>query len=128
MIRVKLISIIVDDQAKARSFYTEKLGFRIKHDVPVGDANWLTVVPPDDPDGVQVLLEPASVPEAAALQKALHKEGTPLTQLYTSDLRREYEALKGRGVVFKGQPERMGPTLYADFDDTCGNFIRLVEG
>jgi catechol 2,3-dioxygenase-like lactoylglutathione lyase family enzyme len=128
MIRVKLTSITVNDQARARTFYTEKLGFTIKHDIPIGGAFWLTLVAPDDPDGVELLLEPGGIPAAVEMQKALYRDGIPLTQLYTSDIKAEYARLKDRGVVFKNEPKSMGPTMFTDFDDTCGNFIRLVEG
>lgn len=128
MIRVKLMSIIVNDQKRARTFYTEKLGFAIKHDIPIGEASWLTLVAPDDPDGVELLLEPAGLPAAAELQKALYRDGIPLAQLYTSDIKAEYARLKERGVALKHEPKPMGPITFTDFDDTCGNFIRLVEG
>ena len=128
MIRVKLTSILVNDQAKARAFYTEKLGFKIKHDIPCGAVAWLTLVAPDDADGVELLLEPTGHPASVPFQQALYKDGVPLTQLYTADIRAEYERLKGKGVVFKDEPKAMGPTMYADFDDTCGNFIRLLQG
>src|SRR5215813_180394 len=129
MIRVKLMSILVNDQNKARAFYTEKLGFSIKHDIPMGGASWLTLTAPDDPDGVELLLEPVhGIAEAVAMTEKVRAMGLPLAQLYTADLAAEYEALKAKGVVFKGPPAAMGPTLYADFDDTCGNFIRLVQG
>jgi catechol 2,3-dioxygenase-like lactoylglutathione lyase family enzyme len=128
MIRVKLTSIMVDDQNKARRFYTEVLGFAIKHDIPVGEAAWLTLTAPDDPNGVELLLEPTGHPASGPFQKALYADAMPLTQLYTDDIAQEYERLKARGVVFKNAPQAMGPTFYADFDDTCGNFIRLVQG
>ena len=128
MIRVKLMSIIVNDQARARTFYTEKLGFTIKHDIPIGEASWLTLVAPDDPNGVELLLEPTGIPAAVELQKALYRDGIPLAQLYTSDIKAEYARLKDRGVALKYEPKSMGPTWFTDFDDTCGNFIRLVEG
>jgi len=38
MIRVKLMSIPVNDQNRARRFYTDVLGFSIKHDIPLGEA------------------------------------------------------------------------------------------
>ena len=128
MIRVKLTSIMVDDQAKARRFYTEMLGFAVKHDIPMGAASWLTLVAPDDRDGVELLLEPTGHPQAKVFQQALHRDGIPLTQLYTADIRAEYARLKARGVAFKDEPQQMGPTIFVDFDDTCGNFIRLVQG
>jgi catechol 2,3-dioxygenase-like lactoylglutathione lyase family enzyme len=128
MIRVKLMSILVNDQDRARDFYAGVLGFRIKHDLPLGEAAWLTIVAPDDPDGVEILLEPAGYPVAAKLQQEIYKDGIPLAQLYTEDIGAEYERLKAKGVAFKDGPKAMGPTKFADFDDTCGNFIRLVEG
>lgn len=128
MIKVKLTSIMVNDQARARVFYTEKLGFAIKHDIPLGPAAWLTLVAPDDPDGVELLLEPTGHPASVTFQQALYADRMPLTQLYTGDIQAEYERMKGRGVVFQSEPKPMGPTLYADFDDTCGNIIRLVQG
>ena len=128
MIRVKLMSILVNDQNRARRFYTDVLGFRIKHDIPVGEAAWLTLVAPDDADGVELLLEPTGHPAAVALQQALYNDGIPLAQLYTEDIAAEFDRLRAKGVAFRGEPRTMGTTKLADFDDTCGNLIRLVEG
>ena len=128
MIRVKLMSILVNDQGRARRFYTDVLGFRIKHDIPLGEAAWLTLVAPDDAGGVELLLEPTGHAAAAAMQLALYKDGMPLAQLYTEDIAAEFKRLKAKGVAFRGEPKKMGPTTFADFDDTCGNYIRLVEG
>ena len=128
MIRVKLMSILVSDQSRARRFYTDVLGFSIKHDIPIGGAAWLTLVAPDDAGGVELLLEPTGHPAAAALQQALYRDGIPLAQLYTDDIAAEFERLRAKGVAFRDEPKAMGPTKFADFDDTCGNFIRLVEG
>ncbi|MGH8204130.1 MAG: VOC family protein [Steroidobacteraceae bacterium] len=126
--RVKLMSILVNDQGRARRFYTDVLGFRIKHDIPLGEAAWLTLVAPDDAGSVEILLEPTGHPAAAAMQLALYKDGMPLAQLYTEDVAAEFKRLKAKGVAFRGEPKKMGPTTFADFDDTCGNYIRLVEG
>ena len=129
MIRVKLMSIMVNDQNRARRFYTDVLGFSIKHDIPLGEAAWLTLVAPDDAKGVELLLEPAAGhPAAAAMQQALYNDGIPLAQLYTEDIAAEFDRLRAKGVAFRDQPKAMGATKFADFDDTCGNLIRLVEG
>lgn len=128
MIRVKLTSILVNDQARARAFYAEKLGFEIKHDLPCGDVFFLTLTAPDDLNGIELLLEPnTGVPEAKAMTEALYARDIPQAQLYTADIAAEYAALKAKGVAFKAPPAQMGTTLYADFDDTCGNWIRLVQ-
>jgi hypothetical protein len=104
------------------------LGFEIKHDIPIGEAAWLTLVAPGDAGGVELLLEPTGHPAAAALQQALHKDGIPLAQLYTVDIAAEFERLRAKGVAFRDEPKSLGPTRFVDFDDTCGNLIRLVEG
>src|SRR5918995_5736879 len=125
MIRVKMRNFLLNDQNRARRFYTDVLGFSLKHDIPVGEAAWLTVVAPDDVGGVEILLEPTGHPAAVALQQALYKDGIPLAQLYTDDIAAEFDRLRANGVAFRDEPKTMGPTKYADFDDTCGNLIRL---
>ncbi|PRX11997.1 catechol 2,3-dioxygenase-like lactoylglutathione lyase family enzyme [Actinoplanes italicus] len=126
MIRVKLTSVWVDDQAKALAFYTGKLGFIKKTDVPTGDARWLTVVSPADPDGVELLLEPAGHPATKPLKDALVADGIPFTQFAVDDVHAEVERLKGLGVVFTQDPIDYGPVVTAVLDDTCGNLIQLA--
>jgi catechol 2,3-dioxygenase-like lactoylglutathione lyase family enzyme len=126
--RIKLTSIPVRDQSKALKFYTEVLGFVKKQDFPVGDARWLTVVSPEEPDGVELLLEPNSeYPAMKALKEALVKDGVPFTAFQVDDLQREYQRLKKLGVVFAQEPAPMGPTIQAVLDDTCGNLIQLYQ-
>lgn len=129
MIRIKLTSVMVDDQAKAHDFYTRVLGFALKHDIPMGGPRWLTVTTADDPDGVELLLEPTGgLAEAPGWQKALHDAGIPATAFGVDDIDAEYARLKGLGVVFRGEPitPASGPRIVA-FDDTCGNFIQLFQ-
>lgn len=127
MIRVRLTSIIVNDQNRARKFYTEKLGFIIKRDIPVGPANWLTIVSPAEPDGTEIALEPTFHAASRLYQEALYGEGTPLTALAVDDIAEEYARLTKLDVVFQGEPKEMGPTTVAVFDDTCGNCIQLFQ-
>lgn len=127
MIRVRLTSIIVNDQNRARKFYTEKLGFIIKRDIPVGPANWLTIVSPAEPDGTEIALEPTFHAASRLYQEALYGEGTPLTALAVDDIAEEYARLTKLDVVFQGEPKEMGPTTVAVFDDTCGNYIQLFQ-
>lgn len=126
MIRINLTSVYVDDQAAALAFYTEKLGFVKKTDVPAGAARWLTVVSPADPDGVELLLEPTGHPAAGVYKEALVADGIPFTQFAVDDVHAETERLKGLGVVFTQDPVDMGPVVTAVFDDTCGNLIQLA--
>ena len=126
--KIKITSVMVDDQAKALAFYTDILGFVKKHDVPLGEHRWLTVVSPELPHEVELLLEPMGFEPARAYQKALFDAGIPLTQFYVDDIEKEYERLLGLGVKFSISPTPMGPVKLAVFDDTCGNRIQIVQG
>jgi catechol 2,3-dioxygenase-like lactoylglutathione lyase family enzyme len=128
--RIKLTSIFVDDQDRAREFYTDTLGLQIKVDAPYGadgGPRWLSVVAPDDPDGTELLLE---VPDEAAraFRASLREAGKPATALTTGDCRADYERLRARGVSFTVAPTKMpyGGTD-AVFDDGCGNLICLHQ-
>jgi len=125
--KIKLSSIMVDDQGKALRFYTEVLGFDKKEDIPVGEARWLTVVSPQAPDEAELVLEPNSNPAAKTYQRALFEQGIPLTAFAVEDIRSEYERLKESGVVFRSEPTSMGPVTLAVFDDTCGNLIQIYQ-
>ena len=125
--RIYVTSVFVDDQAKALAFYTETLGFVKKNDIPLGEASWLTVVSPDDPDGTELLLEPDVHPAAKPFKAALVADGIPLTSFAVDDVDAEYERLRALGVRFTQPPTAMGPTTTAVFDDTCGNLIQIVH-
>jgi catechol 2,3-dioxygenase-like lactoylglutathione lyase family enzyme len=125
--KIHLTSIFVDDQAKALRFYTEILGFVKKHDVPLGEKDrWLTVVSPDEPGGIELLLEPAGHPAVGPYRDALVNDGIPLAQFAVDDVKTEYERLHGLGVRFTQEPLDMGPVTTAVFDDTCGNLIQIA--
>ena len=125
--RITVTSVLVDDQPKALRFYTEVLGFVKKRDVPLGDASWLTVVSPDDPDGVELLLEPDGHPAARPFKAALVADGIPYTSFSVDDVNAEYERLRALGVTFTQPPTEMGPVTTAVFDDTCGNLIQIAS-
>ena len=127
--KIKLESVSIADYDKALEFYTEKLGFVKKRDIPLGGgARWLTVVSPQEPDGVELLLEPnADYPAMKALKESLVKDGIPFTAFEVDDVQKEYERLKGLGVEFTMEPTNMGTTTLAILDDTCGNLIQLYQ-
>ena len=124
--RIYITSVLVGDQAKALAFYTEILGFKKKTDIPVGDARWLTVVSPDDPDGPELLLEPDGHPAVEPFKRALKNDGIPFTSFMVDDMESEYERLRGLGVEFSQPPAEEGPVSTAVFDDTFGNLIQIV--
>ena len=125
--RIYVTSVLVDDQAKALRFYTERLGFVKKNDIPLGSASWLTVVAPDQPDGTELLLEPDGHPAAKPFKDALVADGIPFTSFAVDDVQAEYERLRGLGVEFTQEPTAMGNVTTAVFDDTCGNLIQIVK-
>ncbi len=125
--KIVLTSVMVDDQEKALKFYTEILGFVKKNDIPMGEARWLTVVSPEGPDGVELLLEPMGFPPARTYQKALFEAGIPLTSFAVDDIQKDYERMKKSGVAFKSAPTKTGPVTIAVFEDTCGNLIQMAQ-
>lgn len=124
--RINLASIHVDDQQKALRFYTEVLGFVKKNDVPLGEYSWLTVVSPEEPDGVELVLEPSDHPAVRPYKDALVADGIPFTSFAVDDVQEEYERLKALGVTFTQGPTVMGPVTTAVLDDTCGNLIQIA--
>lgn len=127
MIRIYVSSVPVDDQEKALKFYTEKLGFLLKRDIPVGEHRWLTLVSPQEQNGVELLLEPMAFPPAKVYQKTLKDAGMPWTSFMVDDVQKEYERLKALGVGFSMEPKDVGPTRIVVLDDTCGNNIQLMQ-
>ena len=125
--KINVTSVYVDDQTKALAFYTDVLGFVKKNDVPVGEHRWLTVVSPEVPDGVELLLEPDAHPAARPFKEALVADGMPFTSFAVDDVQSEFERLSSAGVTFVQPPTAMGPVTTAVFDDTCGNLIQIAS-
>ncbi|AMR33237.1 hypothetical protein A0256_18340 [Mucilaginibacter sp. PAMC 26640] len=125
--KIKITSILVNDQDKAHNFYTDVLGFVTKQNIPLGEFKWLTVTAPEAGDEVELLLEPNQLPAAKTFQAALFEQGIPSTIFNVDDINSEYERLKGFGVEFKTTPMQAGPVKIAVLNDTCGNWIQLLQ-
>ncbi len=125
--KIALTSVFVDDQRAALAFYTEVLGFTKRHDIPLGDNFWLTVVSPESTDGPELLLEPSDHPAVKPYRNALVEDGIPLAQFAVDDIEAEHARLTRKGVVFTQPPTDIGTAVVAVFDDTCGNLIQLIE-
>ena len=125
--RIKLTSIMVEDQTKALEFYTKVLGFKKKNEFPVGEYRWITVVSPDAPSDVELSLEPNANPAAKTFQKAMFDQGIPLAAFEVSDIRSDFSRLKGLGVAFTKEPTPAGPVINAIFSDTVGNLIMIYQ-
>jgi catechol 2,3-dioxygenase-like lactoylglutathione lyase family enzyme len=127
VVRINVTSVLVDDQEKALKFYTEVLGFVKKTDIPLGEARWLTVVSPEEPDGTELLLEPDGHPAAKPFKEALVDDGIPFTSFAVDDAKAEYERLLAIGVRFTQEPLKMDSVTTAVLDDTCGNLIQIAS-
>jgi len=128
--KIKVTSVLVSDQEKALQFYTSVLGFVKKTDIPMGEYRWLTVVSPESaagPDQVELVLEPLGFPPARPYQQALRDAGIPYTMFFVDDIAAEHTRLEKLGVQFKTKPMQAGPVKIALFDDTCGNWIQIVQ-
>lgn len=126
--KISLASVSVANQEQALAFFTGKLGFIKKNDIPLGDARWLTVISPEDPDGPELVLEPnAEYPAMKALKESLLKDGIPFTAFSVEDLDAEYRRLQELGVKFTQEPAESIGVKYAVFDDTCGNLIQIYQ-
>lgn len=125
--KIIVTSVFVEDQDKALAFYSEKLGFVKKHDVPAGEFRWITLVSPEDQGGTELLLEPNNHPAAKEYQEKLFADGIPATMFGVADIQKEYERLVEKGVEFRMEPKKMGDITLAVFNDTCGNLIQIAE-
>ncbi len=125
--RIHLSGVTVDDQQKALRFYTETLGFQLKHNIPLGEHAWITVVSPEEPEGTQLVLEPDAHPAVRPYKKALVEDGIPFTSFAVEDIEAEHERLTAAGVRFVQPPTDLGPVITAVFDDTCGNLIQIEQ-
>ncbi len=125
--RIGLIAIYVDDQDQAERFYTEILGLQVKTSVAYGAERWLSVVSPEEPEGLELTLHLADEP-ARTFQATRRQIGRPVFALHTDDCQDEADRLKARGVVFVNEPSRMPyGGIDAVFDDTCGNLVDLHQ-
>jgi len=125
--RIYLTSVVVNDQQKALRFYTDILGFRVKHNIPMGEYAWITVVSEEAPDGTELLLEPDAHPASRQFKTALIEDGIPSASFAVDDVEAEYERLVAKGVKFVQPPKDLGTVITAVFDDTCGSLIQILE-
>ncbi|MBX9820019.1 MAG: VOC family protein [Afipia birgiae] len=125
--RIYVTCVSVDNQAEALTFYTDKLGFKVKHDIPLGTHRWLTVVSQEEPEGTELLLEPSEHPAVKPYKDALVKDGIPAVSFKVQDLNAEFARLRELGVAFTVEPMDAGTVRMAVLDDTCGNLVQLIE-
>jgi len=125
--RIKWTTLYVDDQDKALRFYTDTLGFQKKADFSQGSYRWLTVVSPEEPDGVELLLESNANPAGKAYQEAVRSQGRPAAQFLVKDVQAEHDRLTSKGVRFTTPVTSATGSVIAVLDDGCGNLIQLTH-
>jgi predicted enzyme related to lactoylglutathione lyase len=127
--QIKLTGVFVNDQEKALKFYTDVLGFMKKMDFSAGKYRWLTVVSAEEPEGVQLVLEPNEGfnPAAKTYQQEIFRHGIPAANFFVGDVQKEYERLKQHGVTFTKEPTKTTGSTIAMLDDTCGNLIQITH-
>jgi predicted enzyme related to lactoylglutathione lyase len=127
--QIKLTSVFVDDQERALKFYTDILGFVKKMDFSAGNYRWLTVVSPEEPEGVQLVLErnEGNNPAAKTYQQEIFRHGIPAANFFVGDVEKEYEKLKQHGVKFTKEPTKTTGSTIAVLEDTCGNLIQITH-
>jgi predicted enzyme related to lactoylglutathione lyase len=125
--KIRVISVYVDDQEKALQFYTKVLGFTKKTDASNGPYRWLTVTPPEDPDGIELQLAPDNNPAAKTYQQAMFQQGQPAVMFFTDDVKGDYERIKARGAEFTMPPTEVTGSTIAQLKDTCGNLIQISQ-
>ncbi len=125
--KIKVMSIFVDDQEKALRFYTEVLGFAKKNDFSQGPYRWLTLSSPEDPNGVELQLALNNNPAAKTYQQAIYQQNQPAAMFFTEDIKGDYERIKSRGAEFTMPPTDVTGSTIAMLDDGCGNRIQLTQ-
>jgi predicted enzyme related to lactoylglutathione lyase len=125
--KIKVMSMYVDDQQKALRFYTEVLGFTKKNDFSQGPYRWLTVASPEEPDGVELQLALNNNLAAKAYQQAIFQQNQPAVMFFTDDVKADYERIKARGAEFTMPPTDVTASTIAMLKDTCGNLIQLTQ-
>jgi len=125
--KIKVMSVYVDDQSKALTFYTEVLGFTKKTDFSQGPYRWLTVTSPEDPNGTELQLALNNNPAAKTYQQAMFQGGQPAAMFFTDDIKGDYDRIKARGAQFTMPPTDVTASTIAMLKDTCGNLIQLTQ-
>lgn len=125
--KIKLMTVYVDDQDKALQFYTKVLGFARKADISQGPYRWLTLVSAEEPDGAELQLERNDNPAAKAFQQAMFEQGQSAAMFSTDDVKRDYERMKAAGAEFTMPPTKVTGSTIAVVNDTCGNLIQITQ-
>jgi predicted enzyme related to lactoylglutathione lyase len=125
--KIKLLTVYVNDQDRALRFYTEVLGFTKKADFSNGAYRWLTVVSPEEPEGTELQLALNDNPAAKSYQQAMFAQNQTAVMFHSDDVKSDHERIKARGGEFLMPPTDVTGAVIAKLNDTCGNLIQLTQ-
>ena len=115
--KIYVTSVFADDPPQAREFYTRVLGFEVKHDIPVGEHRWLTIVGRDNPHGTELLLERSEHPAVKPFKDALVRDGISAAPFQVDHMDAEFDRLSDLGVEFTQAPVEAGAVKMAVLHD-----------
>jgi predicted enzyme related to lactoylglutathione lyase len=118
---VTKVVIEVENQDRAKQFWTGKLGFELVQDAPYGNERWLEVRTPDQ--AVTLVLDLRKGPRPTAPDPNLP---TSNVMFYAQDLQQTYQELTAGGVQFPQPPARQPFGWWSLFEDPDGNRFALV--
>ncbi|MDH6214547.1 VOC family protein [Streptomyces pseudovenezuelae] len=130
---LKISTVWVLDQDRAKEFYTQKLGLEVRSDITMGEGGirWLTVGAENQPDVDLTLMvpgPPAMDPESAEMVRKLVAKGVlGAGALTTDDIHGDYKKLKDRGVEFLQEPQERPYGIEAVFRDDSGNWFSFTQ-
>jgi predicted enzyme related to lactoylglutathione lyase len=121
---VSQVIVPVDDQERAKEFWTTRAGFDVVTDAPYGDAErWIEVSPPDGAPRLVLSPRPANEPRREVPDDLPH---SPV--FFTcDDIQETYRELTERGVRFPTPPTEMDFGWWAMFEDDQGTRYALGQ-
>jgi len=123
---IATVTLVVRDYDEAIGWYTEKLGFRLEHDIDLGDGKrWVIVAPPGQRGAKLLLAQAAGADQNARIGD--QTGGRVFLFLETDDFARDHAAMRGRGVNFREAPRHEAYGTVAVFEDLHGNLFDLIE-
>jgi catechol 2,3-dioxygenase-like lactoylglutathione lyase family enzyme len=124
--RIAHVAVVVEDYDAAIAFYTQKLGFTLLEDTPLGEGKrWVRVAPPGATECSLLLARATDDRQRASIGN--QGGGRVFLFLFTDDFRRDYHRMVEKGVRFVGPPREEAYGTVAVFEDLYGNLWDLLE-
>jgi lactoylglutathione lyase len=116
---IATVAVYVEDQQEALEFWTEKVGFVVHRNQPMGPGgNWIEVGPENAQ--TKLVLYPRSMMKG-------WEEMKPSIVFACDDVHAAYERMKANGVRFLDEPKEMPWGTFTQFEDLDGN-VYVLKG